>query len=91
MAGARALAVRSGQASEPSSAASHGKNGYGDPAATYTNEPAPTNDPISALAGADSADCAGDAQAARVGGADGARCPAADGGMSVAAIDGGVL
>src|SRR5690349_6780497 len=33
LAGARARAVRSGQASEPSSAASLGKNGYGDPAA----------------------------------------------------------
>jgi serine/threonine-protein kinase len=64
---------------------------YGDPAATYTNEPAPTNDPVAALAGADSADCTGDAQATRVGGADGAHCSAADGGMSVAAIDGGAL
>src|SRR6478609_5132889 len=34
LAGARARAVRSGQASEPSSAASLGKNGCGEPAAT---------------------------------------------------------
>ena len=63
----------------------------GDPAAVYTNEPTPTSDPIAALAGAASADCTGDPVAARVGGADGARCATPDGGISVAAIDGGVL
>ncbi len=64
---------------------------YGDQAATYTHEPAPTSDPIAALAGADPGGCTSDAQAARVGGVDGARCAAPDGGMTVAAVDGGVL
>jgi hypothetical protein len=64
---------------------------YGDRVATYTNEPTPTSDPIAALTGAASADCAGDPVAAPVGGVDGARCRAPDGGVSVAAIDGGVL
>src|SRR5690606_15318669 len=65
----------------------------GEPAAAYTHEPAPDDDPADHLArvGASGAACTGEPRPAAVGDARGARCALAGGGVAAAVVDGGRL